>query len=187
MRQGPLREEGMLLSRSGLFRHNSYSWAGSSQAKERGDEEVEEEEEIVGELQWTWDVEASGESFRIEEQGMVAALRGDEEDSNAATWEHSQNGYNWTAFEPALQASIETKFKRGTFYSNGSVFARGTQGTVYIYINSLKIESNALSGFQGNFEYGTYQSFQCRRKGPRLSVKGEENYLSEEQKTRDKV
>lgn len=133
--------------------------------------------------QWTWDPEKGGESVTIVEEGMKASLVEANNDVGGK-WEYNfstRTGYQgWEDCAPELNAQIEKLYKKGQLYKRSSNHLK----TFIVQTRQVEIGSYYVNGFIGHFLTLGKQCY-LRRKGERLSVPGEERFLSEEQKNRD--
>jgi thiol-disulfide isomerase/thioredoxin len=140
-------------------------------------EEIEER----GQLDWTWDPDNCGEAMRVEQDGMQVIMGDEDADDDRVTWEYSYNNRNnWVKFEKDINKKLETKYKVGEMYSNSYYDSK-----FEIYINNIEITSWSITGWYGT-EMSSYRTIYVRRSGDRLSVPGEEPYLTKEQKEKDK-
>lgn len=139
--------------------------------------QVEEEQEEHGALEWTWD--QCGPAMAIEEEGMRVIMPGEEDDSGTK-WEWNASGayFGWTPFTKEESDELERK------YCEGTIFQWQYLNWGYMYANSIEISDFEVKGFNGCFNKDG-KNVAIRRSGDRLSVPGEEGYLSERQKARD--
>jgi len=129
---------------------------------------VEEQEEVErGQLDWTWDPDHMGETMRIEADGMLAIMREEEDDDNAASWEYcsSETGTNWKPFLKETMDQIEKAYRSGDLYKR--MYLDTTE--VEIEVHEVQIGSYELKGFNG-YLYKTGRHYYVRRKGNRLPV-----------------
>jgi hypothetical protein len=153
-------------------------------ALEQGLDKVPEEEENEerGQLDWTFDPEQCGESMLIENSGMLATLT-EEQEKDDTQWEYCQERHGgrqkWTPFPPKANHMIEKCYKDGSLYDNG-FYGEGFE----IYCNGVQITDYEVSGFTGYDK--DYCDIYVRRVGDRCPCPGEEQYLTKEQKERDK-
>lgn len=135
-------------------------------------------------LDWTWDPEQCGENMCIEHDGMEVVMKEKEDEWSKASWEWSKNEYSWTPFSDKLNKKMEQHYISGQLYSNCSFYDDSGD----LWFNQVKVTSYCVEGFMGDFEEANdYSTVYIRRKGDRLSVPGEEPYVSGEQKKRDKA
>lgn len=140
----------------------------------------EEEPDEQGELEWTWDPESAGECMRIENEGMLAIMRDDEDDADPIQWEWSRNNRSdWKEFSAATSRELEKAYKKGKIYSGYA-----TTKELSIWPSDIVISTYEVTGFYASWNDGTTSAY-VRRRGDRLSVPNEENYLTKEQKERD--
>jgi hypothetical protein len=165
------------------------------------DEEVAEDEQE--QLLWCFDVECCGPSMRVCEQGLCAEHCEEEEQvDEPPIWEYrnddceeeEQDGRmgwgEWLQMPQDLSPELEKHYRRGVFYSrtalylnDGMRFAKGVD--LDWNIRKLKLNNNMLTGIQGHWDDSSYLRFQMRRRGARVSVKGEEKVITPEQKRLD--
>jgi hypothetical protein len=153
-------------------------------ALEMGLEAPSEEEEERGQLSWTWDPEQCGESLQVKRNGMIAVLseESEEEEEEKAEWQYSNDGRrDWTNFSPDTTEQLEKLYVEGTLYSQSYAYLTEVQ----VYLNSPQISSYEVTGLTG-YLLPSYNSIYIRRKGDRKSVPFEDQYLSKEQKERDR-
>lgn len=156
------------------------------QALEAGIEFVEPEEDTkpVGQIDWTFDPEQCGPSMQIEEDGMKVIGQDQNEDEDEVIWEHrdyGSNSYMWKPFTKETMKEIEKNYKTGKLYSSGYMYL----SEVELYVNTVKITDYEVSGFTGT-SLPSYSDIEIRRWGTRCPVPNEEDYLTKEQKERDK-
>lgn len=143
----------------------------------------EEEKEERGQLDWTFDPETCGESMVIEHSGMLVTLS-EEQEKDDTQWEyttdHRRNKSKWVPFPPKANHMIEKKYKDGSLYESCSFYGEGFE----IYLNDIQISDYEVSGFSGYDK--DYNDIYVRRSGDRCPVPNEEQYLTKEQKEKDK-
>ena len=143
----------------------------------------EEDDNKGGELEWTWDPEQCGESMCIEEEGMRVVMRDVDEDDADIHWEFSENNNsNWKPISSKTQAEIEKAYRKGKLYTDGYFDCK----ELNMWPSDVKITTYEVTGFYGSWNDGS-QSGHIRRRGDRMQVPGEENYISKEQQDRDEV
>ena len=143
----------------------------------------EEDDNKGGELEWTWDPEQCGESMCIEEEGMRVVMRDVDEDDADIHWEFSENNNsNWKPISSKTQAEIEKAYRKGKLYTDGYFDCK----ELNMWPSDVKITTYEVTGFYGSWNDGS-QSGYIRRRGDRMQVPGEENYISKEQQDRDEV
>ena len=86
--------------------------------------EEEEVEEERGQLDWTFDPEACGESMEIENDGMLMVLSEDQDKEDEGQWEYTYDyphvsRRKWVPYPPRLNHIIEKYYKEGELYENG--------------------------------------------------------------------
>ena len=142
---------------------------------------VPEEEPEKGEVDWTFDPEKSGENLKIEKDGMLAVLFETDEFDGEVKWEYSvDRNREWKSFEKQTQKDIEAAYRSGKFYSNQYFHCAECE----IYLGSIKISDYEVTGISGHI-FRDEKRVHVRRWGDRLSVPGEEIFLTKEQKERD--
>jgi thiol-disulfide isomerase/thioredoxin len=142
---------------------------------------LEEEIDERGELEWTWDQEQCGESMRIEKEGMFVVLRDSNDDDDPIQWEYSRNNRtDWKEFGPETAKPLEKAYRAGLIFRDGYANA----GEISIWPHNVEIGTYEVGGFYCNWN-STGDSAYVRRRGDRVQVPHEENYLSKEQKERD--
>jgi thiol-disulfide isomerase/thioredoxin len=141
----------------------------------------EEDIDEQGELEWTWDQEQCGESMRIEKEGMFVVLRDSDDDDDPIQWEYSRNNRtDWKEFGPETSKPLEKAYRAGLIFRDGYANA----GEISIWPHNVEIGTYEVGGFYCNWN-STGDSAYVRRRGDRVQVPHEENYLSKEQKERD--
>jgi thioredoxin-like negative regulator of GroEL len=153
----------------------------TEQALLLGLEPPTEEVEERGQLDWCWDTDNCGGAMRVESDGMQAIIGDEDADDDRATWEYSYNNRNgWVKMPKDINKKLETKYKVGEMYSNCYY-----DNKFEIYVSNIEISSWQVTGWYGT-EMSSYRTIYVRRTGDRLSVPGEEPYLTKEQKEKDK-
>eukprot|EP01038_Epipyxis_sp_PR26KG_P004031 gene4031-5768_t len=146
-------------------------------------QEVPEEEqpEEQGQLDWTFDPEQCGEGMTILDDGMRVILADEHDKDSAVIWEYSYNNRSWKPFTQEETQQIEKKYKSGGLYGEGYLNMKNYE----LYLSNVVITDYDITGIMGT-ELKSYRDVYVRRGGDRLQVPNEENYLSKEQKERDK-
>ena len=148
-----------------------------------------------GEVEWIWDEDKIGMSFRIEDLGRKLRLHGEDSEDDVI-WEYRRDnrGYNqdddgdeWETFNEVENTALEEKFLEGVMYSGCRIdFEDEAQGrTMDTWVNTIEIESDMVTGFRADWPMHNYESLDVRRRGPRKVVPNEPE-LSESQKFMDK-
>lgn len=179
-------------------------------AAEKEDQEEEQEEEEV----WTWDVENCGPTVQVQGLGLTAVLKEDAERSSApVVWEtRDDDDDEWVPMPTDVQEEVERKFRSapctsGSVCAGGSVLTCSTgcrKGDLYngsnflikkgsfsraLYLffeeGELVIRQTVIEGMSCEWRDGSRNVGACRRRGERCFVKGEDQYLSKEQRDLD--
>ena len=155
-----------------------------------GDEEEEEEE-----LQWSWDPEYASDDIRTLQYGTVVAMIKTEDDDSEAIesvkWQIETSGGSNDGFEdlsPDVCVQLEKAYRSGRFFLEGVMTAMGETESASVSLDTQKcvIESDFVKGLYCELASLPYETFQCRRKGQRHPVKGDEKFTTENQKLADK-
>jgi hypothetical protein len=133
-------------------------------------------------LDWTWDTTHCGELIAVEHYGMTVVLN-PEVDYSDGTWEYSKNNRKWFPVSVITNKMLEAAYKLGKLYKD----SRAVFSDIEVFVtDEVAITSWQITGFSGELRDGKSNSnCQVRRSGERLSVPGEEPYLSKEQKAID--
>lgn len=146
-----------------------------------GAELPEEENDERGQIDWTWDPEQCGSSMQIQKDGTLAALIDDEFQKESAIWQHSYNRREWVALPVKTNAVLEAMYQTGDLYRRG--YFEDEEFT--ISLEDIQISSYEITGF-GGYHNQTGNNCSFKRWGERFSAPGEEDFLSDAQKQRDK-
>ena len=150
-----------------------------------GAEEEEEEEE----LQWTWDPEFASEDIQVLNYGTVVALFPDDsdEDSEPGVWQF-KGSRDWEDMDAAFQVALERDYRSGRLYVEQSITAVGPTEGVQVTLQSRnhKVSFDMVTGMSCSFSSNPYDDLECRRKGPRFIVTGDDKYCNDQQKAADK-
>jgi thiol-disulfide isomerase/thioredoxin len=161
----------------------------SYEVEQSGEVEEEEEEE---ELQWTWDPEYASESVKVVNYGTVIALvkEDEEEGGEPGKWQYKgrsgASNDNWEEFDMTLSMMLERDYRSGRFFLERSMTAIGQDDGASVRMGDVKITHDMVTGMYVTFSTNPYQEFECRRKGPRYQVEGDEKFTTEAQKLSDK-
>ena len=153
-------------------------------------EEPDDEEELV----WVFDVECSGPSMRVSEQGLcVEHFEDDEQVAEPPIWEYrndndDDDGWGeWLQMPEDLTPDLEKHYRRGVFYRphQSNLYLNGWRYDKGVDLDwrprQLKLHNNMLTGINGYWDDANYRRFQLRRRGERVVVKGEDAVISPEQ------
>lgn len=139
----------------------------------------ESEEKIQGQVEWTWDPENASKFMNIQQDGMNVILKEENDLSERIVWEYTKRSNVWIPLPQDVQAKFEKGYRSGKLYQRGYIDYKSYQ----VSLGRIEIGSYMINGFEGYVD-GRYCNM--RRDGDRRPVPGEEEYLSEEQKSRDK-
>ena len=154
----------------------------------------EEPEDDDEQLVWVFDVECSGPSMRVSEQGLCAEhVEDDEQVAEPPIWEYRndnemEDGWGeWVQMPEDLTPDLEKHYRRGVFYRphqtnlylNGWRYSKGVD--LDWRPRQLKLHNNVLTGINGYWDDASYRRFQLRRRGERVIVKGEDAVVTPEQ------
>jgi thiol-disulfide isomerase/thioredoxin len=148
-----------------------------------------DEDEEDDELQWTWDPEFASEDVKVLNYGTVVALL--KEDANGdgepGVWQF-KGGEDWEDLDASLQGALERDYRSGRLYVEHSITAVGPSEGVQVALQTRthKVAFDAVTGMACSFSSNPYDELECRRKGPRFVVTGDDKYCSEQQKAADK-
>ena len=146
-----------------------------------GYDDVLDEPEERGQIEWTWDPENCAKDMNIQKDGMNVILKEEVSFADRVVWERSVGRNKWAPLKPEYQIKLEKAFKKGRLFNNG--YYTFPNGNDEVWCENVEITTYIINGFKG---YISGQHVSIRRDGDRLVVPGEEQYLSEEQRQKDK-
>lgn len=148
-------------------------------------------------LTWTWDPEFAADNIRIADYGNTIAYVDDDDDDDevnddmllaAARWQ-TTDGTGWVDIQdPACILQCERQYRMGRLFVEGQMIALGPEEGFEITIDQkkFKIVDDEITGMSARKSADPYSNLECRRKGARVKVRGDEKYIDKAQRARDR-
>ena len=136
--------------------------------------------------EWTWDVEQRGEAMKVTAAGLRVFLKDDSFGTYSfpPMWEmKKKRNVEWKELDKSTSAAIEAVYITGEIF-RGSRASVSSEQVKEIWVGSdVTISSYEVVGVQG--ESDEHGEISLRRRGQRVFVPDEDNYVTKEQQQRD--